>query len=144
MADVTYEDYQDLVRKLSLANERVRDLQERVSIREACIAALEAQLAEARIHIRKQTEDIIQQPVAWGEFYGGKIVAVSLHKSYHYTVPLYTRPSPPEDQQDAVVVSVADIDTWRAEWMDANDPQDGTDCVTPFDKYLYTRPRKVK
>lgn len=48
MADVTYEDYQDLVRKLSLANERIRNLQERVSIREACIAALEAQLAEAR------------------------------------------------------------------------------------------------
>lgn len=45
MADVTYEDYQDLVRKLSLANERVRDLQERVSGREAHIAALKAQLA---------------------------------------------------------------------------------------------------
>ena len=34
-----------------------------------------------------------KQPVAWGEFYGGRIVAVSLHKSHHYTVPLYTRPS---------------------------------------------------
>src|SRR5690606_5266910 len=34
-----------------------------------------------------------QEPVAWGEFYGGKIVSVSLHKSHHYTVPLYTRPS---------------------------------------------------
>lgn len=52
-----------------------------------------------------------------------------------------TVPSPaPEAQQEAVVVSVADIKTWRAEWMDANDPQDGTDCVTPFDKYLYTLP----
>lgn len=48
MGDVTYEDYQDLVRKLSLANERVRDFQERVSGRDARIAALEAQLAEAR------------------------------------------------------------------------------------------------
>src|SRR5690606_2926507 len=34
-----------------------------------------------------------QEPVAWGVFYRGKIVAVSLHKGYHYTVPLYTRPS---------------------------------------------------
>lgn len=25
----------------------------------------------------------------------------------------------------------------RAEWLEANDPQDGTDCVTPFDEYLY-------
>lgn len=26
---------------------------------------------------------------------------------------------------------------WRQEWLDQNDPSDGTDCVTPFDKYLY-------
>lgn len=32
------------------------------------------------------------EPVAWGVAYRGKIVAVSLHKGYHYTVPLYTRP----------------------------------------------------
>lgn len=51
MVDVSYEDYQDLVRKLSLANERVRDLQERVSGRDAHIAALEAQLAE-RVRVK--------------------------------------------------------------------------------------------
>lgn len=61
------------------------------------------------------------------------------------TCPAYSRilstlEPAPEAQQESVVVSVADINTWRAEWMDANDPQDGTDCVTPFDKYLYTRP----
>lgn len=38
-----------------------------------------------------------QEPVAWGEFYGGKIVAVSLHKNHHYTVPLYTHPSEQAD-----------------------------------------------
>lgn len=48
MADVTYEDYQDLVRKLSLANERIRDLEKHVSGQDAFIAALEAKLAEAR------------------------------------------------------------------------------------------------
>lgn len=25
----------------------------------------------------------------------------------------------------------------RADWLAANDPKDGTDCVTPFDVYLY-------
>lgn len=25
----------------------------------------------------------------------------------------------------------------RGEWLEQNDPQDGTDCVTPFDRYLY-------
>ena len=33
------------------------------------------------------------EPVAWGVVYRGKIVAVSLHKGYHYTVPLYARPT---------------------------------------------------
>lgn len=26
---------------------------------------------------------------------------------------------------------------WREEWLAENDPKDGTDCVTPFDEYLY-------
>lgn len=25
----------------------------------------------------------------------------------------------------------------RSEWMESNDPKDGTDCVTPYDHYLY-------
>lgn len=50
------------------------------------------------------------------------------------------RPAP----EGAVAVSVADIKAWRAEWLDANDPQDGTDCVTPFDKYLYTLGRETE
>jgi len=45
--------------------------------------------------------------------------------------------------EPVVGVSLSDLNEWRAEWMDANDPQDGTDCVTPFDKYLYTRPTEA-
>lgn len=51
-----------------------------------------------------------QEPVAWGEFYGGKIVAVSLHKSHHYTVPLYTHP--PEQTE------VRPIDEWHEDYGD--------------------------
>lgn len=36
-----------------------------------------------------------------------------------------------------VPVKVSDLKAWRSEWLEENDPQDGTDCVTPFDKYLY-------
>lgn len=36
-----------------------------------------------------------------------------------------------------IAVRDKDIAEWRAEWLEANDPRDGTDCVTPFDKYLY-------
>ncbi|MNQ50647.1 hypothetical protein D3C85_646030 [compost metagenome] len=39
-----------------------------------------------------------------------------------------------------VAVSVEDLEAWRDEWLTENDPEDGTDCVTPFDKYLYGRP----
>lgn len=41
--------------------------------------------------------------------------------------------------EESAVVLRKDILEWRAEWLDANDPQDGSDCVTPFDKYLYSR-----
>lgn len=34
----------------------------------------------------------------------------------------------------------ADIIEWRKAWLSENDPRDGTDCVTPFDKYLYSLP----
>lgn len=45
------------------------------------------------------------------------------------------------DKMSATVsVLVEDIDKWRIEWLEANDPQDGTDCVTPFDHYLYNAP----
>lgn len=40
----------------------------------------------------------------------------------------------------AVAVKVSDLDAWRHEWLEVNNPQDGTDCVTPFDHYLYTHP----
>lgn len=45
----------------------------------------------------------------------------------------------PEDygQIPSVSISLEDIKSWREEWLDENDPEDGTDCVTPFDKYLY-------
>ncbi len=39
-----------------------------------------------------------------------------------------------------VAVSLADLDQWRRDWLDENDPKDGTDCVTPFDAYLYAHP----
>ena len=36
-----------------------------------------------------------------------------------------------------------DLVKWREEWLAENDPQDGTDCVTPFDAYLYSAPVEV-
>ncbi|SFY07866.1 hypothetical protein [Azotobacter vinelandii] len=36
-----------------------------------------------------------------------------------------------------VTVSLQDLKEWRQAWLDENDPPDGTDCVTPFDHYLY-------
>lgn len=36
-----------------------------------------------------------------------------------------------------VTILKGDIEQWREEWLEENDPKDGTDCVTPFDKYLY-------
>lgn len=36
-----------------------------------------------------------------------------------------------------VQVKIKDLKMWREEWLEENDPKDGTDCVTPFDKYLY-------
>lgn len=29
------------------------------------------------------------------------------------------------------------IEQARAEWLEANDPQDGTDVVTPYDEWFY-------
>ena len=49
-------------------------------------------IADALLASRPQAETP-QEAVAWGVVYRGKIVAVSLHKGYHYTVPLYTRPT---------------------------------------------------
>ena len=37
-----------------------------------------------------------------------------------------------------VIVSLQDLKEWRQAWLTENDPGDGTDCITPFDKYLYT------
>lgn len=31
-----------------------------------------------------------------------------------------------------------DMLQWRKDWLEENDPKDGTDCETPFDKWLYT------
>lgn len=39
--------------------------------------------------------------------------------------------------QANVSVTKADITQWRKDWLEGNDPQDDTDCVTPFDRYLY-------
>lgn len=36
-----------------------------------------------------------------------------------------------------VSVSKEDLLAWRKDWLVEHDPEDGTDCVTPFDKYLY-------
>lgn len=35
-------------------------------------------------------------------------------------------------------VSTADLLEWRLEWLSENDPKDGNDCVTPYDKYFYS------
>lgn len=35
------------------------------------------------------------------------------------------------------IVKTSDLLAWRSDWLAENDPMDGTDCVTPFDKYLY-------
>lgn len=40
-------------------------------------------------------------------------------------------------QVSYIPVSLEDIKQWREEWLEENDPKDGTDCVTPYDKYLY-------
>lgn len=36
-----------------------------------------------------------------------------------------------------VPVKILDLKAWRDEWLEENDLMDGSDCVTPFDKYLY-------
>ena len=36
-----------------------------------------------------------------------------------------------------VNISALDLIKWREEWLESNDPHDGTDVVTPFDKYMY-------
>lgn len=45
---------------------------------------------------------------------------------------------------DLTVLPSADLDhpldilrAAREEWLRVNDPQDGTDCVTPYDRFLY-------
>lgn len=45
--------------------------------------------------------------------------------------------SPMENKVERINVSKVDLLLWRQEWLKENDPYDGTDCVTPFDKYLY-------
>ncbi len=45
-----------------------------------------------------------QEPVAWGEFYGGKIATVRTDKSRHCTVPLYARPA-----EQAVTEALRDL-----------------------------------
>jgi hypothetical protein len=42
-----------------------------------------------------------------------------------------------ETAEKTVVIPFKVLLEWRQEWMDANDPEDGTDCVSPFDKYIY-------
>ena len=37
-----------------------------------------------------------------------------------------------------VAVSRKDLLEWASEWASENDPQDGTDVITPFDRYLYS------
>lgn len=41
------------------------------------------------------------------------------------------------DAMDELERFRADVVQWRKDWLSENDPQDGTDCVTPFDKHLY-------
>jgi hypothetical protein len=42
-----------------------------------------------------------------------------------------------ETVEKTVAIPLKDLLEWRQGWMDANDPCDGEDCVSPFDKYLY-------
>lgn len=42
-----------------------------------------------------------------------------------------------EAEPTRVKVAIKDLKAWREEWLAENDPNDGTDCVTPFDHYLY-------
>ncbi|MDX0007805.1 hypothetical protein GOB40_13790 [Sinorhizobium meliloti] len=56
--------------------------------------------------------------------------------------PRVAKPKTPAAQIEIMAISeelYADIVAWREEWLRENDPRDGTDCVTPFDKYLYKR-----
>lgn len=39
-------------------------------------------------------------------------------------------------QRDAREAFRERVVQWRREWLEENDPCDGTDCVTPFDEYL--------
>lgn len=48
------------------------------------------------------------------------------------------KPEPNSD--NAIFIKTYDLELWRKEWLEVNDPQDGTDCITPFDQYLYLRP----
>lgn len=45
----------------------------------------------------------------------------------------------PPAPTEKVEVTRADLLAWREEWMEVNPVEDGTDQVTPFDKYLYGR-----
>jgi hypothetical protein len=50
-------------------------------------------------------------------------------------IPLEIESAPQQEKTVAVPLKV--ILEWRQEWMDANDPCSGEDCVSPFDKYIY-------
>lgn len=43
----------------------------------------------------------------------------------------------PKAPTEKIEVTREDLLAWRAEWMETNPVEDGTDHVTPFDKYLY-------
>lgn len=43
----------------------------------------------------------------------------------------------PRPPLETVEVNKADLLAWRAEWMENNPVEDGTDHITPFDHYLY-------
>lgn len=38
---------------------------------------------------------------------------------------------------DMITVTKEEATQLRKEWLKENDPQDGTDCVTPYDRYFY-------
>lgn len=77
-------------------------------------------------------------PVAWIRKNGFRFIS-EIEPQDDSEVPLYATPQPAEPN-GYVGVSLRDIKAWRNEWLEANDPVDGTDCVTPFDKYLYGQP----
>jgi hypothetical protein len=85
---------------------------------------------EAERQMNPQDYDHMRTSDEYFAFCAGAEHGIAIEQAYQ-RIPIIDEPAM------AVSVSRDDIITWRAEWLESNDPRDDTDVVTPFDKYLY-------